>query len=280
MTVHTIPVHTGSPQATVVNVDPDVARRWLEANTHNRNTRQFVVNQYARDMAAGQWRFTGEAIKFAHDGTLLDGQHRLLAVVKSGATVSMLVINNLPLEAQDVMDSGIKRQALDGLKLAGYKNTSILQAAARIALALDANRMSREATKINSFSNVEIHQFVGDNNPAFAEAAQMAAHYKERIDAPPSVLAYCWWSCSALSAEATAAFFESIANAATYGAGDPRSALIRRIQTARRNNERLSQMAYLSLFLRTWNAWRKGQEIGRLQIQNQKGEPIPVPVPR
>ncbi len=52
------------PSASVVMVDPETARRWLGRNTHNRRIRLRVVAAYARDMSAGNWHITGEAIKF------------------------------------------------------------------------------------------------------------------------------------------------------------------------------------------------------------------------
>ncbi len=99
--------------ATFVNVTPPLAEMYLERNGRNRNIRPDVVSNYARDMSAHRWQITGEAIKLDADGNLLDGQHRLRAVIKSGETVTMLVIEGLPPEAQRVMDSGKPRTAGD-----------------------------------------------------------------------------------------------------------------------------------------------------------------------
>ena len=50
--------------SSVTLVTPDTAERWLSKNHNNRNVKRAVVNAYARDMAAGRWQITGEAIKF------------------------------------------------------------------------------------------------------------------------------------------------------------------------------------------------------------------------
>lgn len=269
------------PAATVVNITPEVAQRWLELNTHNRNVRPSVVAQYARDMAAGKWQFTGEAIKFAPDGTILDGQHRLLASVKSGATFTSLIVNGLDSATQDVMDSGAKRQAADAFRLAGVKNPTIVAATARLAMNIEAGRLSKSrfGSVTSSYSNAEIFEFV-QQSPGLVDAAVAAAHYRDLIDAHTSVMAYVWWRCGNVSAKATGEFFETVANSQTGGKGDARAALLRRLQTARRNNERLSQHAQVSLFMRAWNAWRRGQEVHRLQVETRLGEPIAIPVPR
>lgn len=266
------------PVATVATVTPTDAARWLEANTRNRTIRPFVVAAYARDMAAGRWQFNGEAIKFAADGTLLDGQHRLHAVVKSGATITVLIVNGLPPETQDVMDSGAKRQAADALRLAGMKNPTLVAATARLALNIERSNGKRN-TASGSFTNPEILTYI-EEHPGLIDAGIAAAHYRDRIDLHTSVLAYSWWRFGNVSAKATGEFFESVANAQTNGTGDPRAALIQRLRTARRNNERLSQHAQVSLTFRAWNAWRKGQPVQRLQVESRSGEPLPIPVPR
>lgn len=77
MTAQPKPTPLHKPEVAWVPIDPATAERWLKANKRNRKLRRGPVLAYARDMAAGNWRLTGEAIKFAPDGTLLDGQHLL-----------------------------------------------------------------------------------------------------------------------------------------------------------------------------------------------------------
>ena len=68
------------PSASLVYVTPDMAKRWLSKNTGNRPVKKAKVAQYARDMTEGRWEITGEAVKFAQSGRLIDGQNRLHAV--------------------------------------------------------------------------------------------------------------------------------------------------------------------------------------------------------
>lgn len=267
------------PVATVVDVTPEVAQRWLDANTHNRNVRPNVVNGYARDMAAGGWAMTGEPIKFATDGTLLDGQHRLLAVVRSGATVRMLVVNGLSVLAQDVMDSGAKRQVADGLKLSGHTNATALAAAARLTMYLGSGGSTTKTRGgFATYTHREVQRFIIEN-PDLVSAVTAAVSYGKRIDAHVSATAYVWWRCARVSRAATEEFFHTVAEHETRGKGDPRAALIKRLATSRRNAERLSQTAQVSLFLRAWNSWRKGHEMAHLPVESRSGA-IQIPAPR
>lgn len=117
------------------------AEKYLQFNTSNRPLRKSLVAQYARDMASGNWRLTHQGVAFNCDGTLLDGQHRLAAVVQSGATVQMLVARGVDSRSQLVMDDHAKRSAGDALSLSRKeKITQAEVAVIRGAIELSVNR--------------------------------------------------------------------------------------------------------------------------------------------
>lgn len=256
------------PSAEIYKVTPAVAKRWLSRNVRNRTISQTTVDAYARDMAAGAWQVTGEAVKFDTNGALADGQHRLTAVVQSGATVPMLVVRGLAPDAQRVMDSGKKRTASDALTLGGVKNACIIAAAARLALREPGAGFTSE--RISAPTNSEIADFI-EEHPEIHHAAEMASHYHPAFDAPPSVLTLCWMRFAAIDLFACAQFFIAVADMQTEGAGDPRLALIRRLANARRNRERLDAPAYLSLIFRAWNASRRGKSLNKLLTESHGG---------
>jgi hypothetical protein len=83
-------------------------------------------------MQRGEWELNGETIKIADDGTLLDGQHRLEAVLHSGATIESVVVRGLPMIAQDTIDTGRRRRLADVLSLEGYPDANALAAALNV----------------------------------------------------------------------------------------------------------------------------------------------------
>lgn len=264
------------PSISLVKVTPEHAEEWLGKNTHNRNIRQAAVTAYARDMAAGHWHVTAEPIKFTTDGTLLDGQHRLLAVIKAGVPIEMFVAKGIAEDAQRVMDTGAKRSPGDMLKLDGYSNANHLAASARFAMTYQTGIESRNQTLAPT--NSEISGFVTDN-PELVEAVAAVSYYRNTIDLPITVTAVAWWVLVRLDAEACESFFASIATSATAGAGDPRSTLIQRLASARRQGERLPQTAQLSMLFRVWNAWRKGNSLQKLPVYSRDGGQVPIPNP-
>lgn len=83
-------------EAKVQVITPELAEQYLTKNTNNyRSMSNSVVNAYATDMKTGNWKFNGDSIKFNKSGILVDGQHRLSAIVKSGVPVQMMVITEI-----------------------------------------------------------------------------------------------------------------------------------------------------------------------------------------
>ena len=77
-------------------ITPKTAEKYLEQNTNNyRRMNRNKVAIYARDMKNGSWQTNGEAIKFNKRGELVDGQHRLKAIMEADVPVKMLVIRDV-----------------------------------------------------------------------------------------------------------------------------------------------------------------------------------------
>ena len=104
--------------AKVETITPEIAKTMLGENVNNRRISRDNVNLFAREIRNGEWRFNGEAIKFGKDGRLLDGQHRLLAVIAADKPLTTLVIRGLEDETQQTMDSGKTRTLGDVLTCA------------------------------------------------------------------------------------------------------------------------------------------------------------------
>lgn len=265
-------------RAEIVEVTPDMATLWLEANTHNRAVRPSTVAKYARDMSAGNWLMTGEAIKFAPSGTLLDGQHRLRAVIDAGVPVRMLVMHNVDSAAQEVMDSGLKRTASDALGLAGYGNRTLLASVANLAIALESGINARTGGlgRSGENSHTEIIDWV-QNHPSVLEPVRLTqTRYSSTIDAPPTSVAYAYWQMGEINPDLAAEFFEGMATMSTNGVGDPRLAAMRYFMRAKRERVRVSHTIALSILYRTWNAWRKGKRLTSIRTEVD-GKPIAIP---
>jgi hypothetical protein len=123
--------HHPSLQTDVELVTPALAREWLEGAAANRNLSLRAVDRFADDMRAERWMTNGQPIIFNVEGQLIDGRHRLSAVLLAGVEVPMLVVRGVAQEAFATMDSGRSRTIADVLSIQGHKNTNVLAASAR-----------------------------------------------------------------------------------------------------------------------------------------------------
>jgi hypothetical protein len=73
-------------------VTPSMAEYYLGKNTANRRVSERRVRIYERDLLNGNFGTTHQGIAFYNDGSLADGQHRLLAIVKANLPAKLLVV--------------------------------------------------------------------------------------------------------------------------------------------------------------------------------------------
>ena len=71
---------------------PEVADVWLrEFNNHNRPLSASVVKTLASTIENGEWKLTHQGIAIDKDINLIDGQHRLAAIVSSDTTIPIMI---------------------------------------------------------------------------------------------------------------------------------------------------------------------------------------------
>src|SRR5215470_2655832 len=90
----------------VLTVTPRRASEYLERNTLNRPLSRRTVREFAEAMRRGEWRVTHQGIAFDAEGALVDGQHRLAAIVEADLPVELTVFTEVPVGAFDVLDTG------------------------------------------------------------------------------------------------------------------------------------------------------------------------------
>jgi hypothetical protein len=110
-------------QIGIETITPELARLWLSHNLNNRNIRRHRVVKFRDELLAGRWKLTHQGIAFNCDGSLKDGQHRLLAIDESGVTVKMVVARGLTDDVIPYVDRGSIRHIHDNGKMMGIDVT-------------------------------------------------------------------------------------------------------------------------------------------------------------
>lgn len=258
----------------VVTLTPADAKKILDcSNTHNRVMRPKAVAEYARDMASGRWAQNGEAIKFDRNGVLLDGQHRLAAIVASGVPVAMLVVTGLAPETQETMDSGRKRSTGDALGLRGEHNATVLASVARRVWMWEHgnHRFSGGTTPTTAECTALLNE-----RPELRRSAEIAVrvHYTFRY-LPQSITGAAHHIFSRISQEDAVWFFARLGDGAELPVGHPVLTLRTRIMTDRAAGKHVADGRLMAYLVRTWNAVRDGESLTRLQFGAESAMPMP-----
>ncbi len=254
-------------------VTPEQAKAWLgeSVNDANRHIRKKKVEQYARDMANGDWTESNDAISLDEDGKLLNGQHRLSAIVAHGKPVELLVARGLPRGSQLSMDSGVPRQFGDHLKMSG----GMPNATSYASLSRQMFLLESDVHQSGQVSRAEQQGWLEQNaDDAHSAVAASRAAYRY-VDANVTALAMAHILVSRVNGPALADhYLAQLARPAGEPDGSAVFAVTSRFYTSRRTGQRLRVRQHLSLLVRGWNHWAVGNEVRMLQMT---GEDTRVP---
>ena len=127
-------------------ITPLIAAAYLEKNTNNRSLRNVVINAYVKEMKEGRWVLSNDAITFDEEGRLINGQHRLTAVVRSGCTCDFFVARGMKTDSFEVMDNGYTRSSSQIFRLKDVPN-----AAAAVAVLTRWQNFASMGTAVSAF---------------------------------------------------------------------------------------------------------------------------------
>ena len=97
-------------KTTIEKITPATARKYLQGNVENRVINWAWVKALADALRRGEWKLTHQGIAITGSGRLLDGQHRLLAIVEADLPATMMVTREVDADAYAGMDIGRKRR--------------------------------------------------------------------------------------------------------------------------------------------------------------------------
>lgn len=106
-----------------VLVTPHLAKQFLEMNHPlNRNRRATHIQFLANEIMDGRFVETGSPVVFDSEGFLVDGQHRLEAIVLAGVPVILWIVNGVDPGSIHKIDIGLSRSHADISKIIGRKD--------------------------------------------------------------------------------------------------------------------------------------------------------------
>lgn len=251
-------------KANLMTITPEWAQKTLnEKNAGNRTMNRIHVESLAKEMRRGKWKVNGDTICL--NGTrLIDGQHRLAAVVLSGVCIQTFVIEGLASDVFDTKDVGKRRSAGDTLGVRGEPNACRLAA----CLILIDKYVTGRSDKSVTYSNTEIEELL----EKYPEARNSLHTNKAgRGIITPSVLDACHYLFSRKDPVLAEEFVEKLTRGTGLEEGTPWYILRERLVANSLSKAKLDRPYLMALCIKAWNHSRVGGTIRFLRWRD-KGE--------
>lgn len=248
------------PSFKIEKVTPAKAAKWLETNLDNRKIAPTVVSKYALDMIAGHWDVS-QPIFFDMNDNLVDGQHRLMAVIEADITVEMAIGRGFDPKVKIVLDTGRRRTFADLLHWMGEKNTNHLAAVVRMSWQWQ-NGYIYSSKGWGSFSHNGGLDFL-EANPSIRKFVGMGTKMRNLLSVPTPVVAALAHRIYQIDAPDADAFIAQIQMGQGLEQGMPTYAFRQFAlnKQARPADSRPGREVYLACMIKAWNAYILGEEI-------------------
>lgn len=252
-------------EASIERITPAKAGRMLEQNRRNRKLTRKAVLALAEAIRRGEWQINGEAIKFADDGRLLDGQHRLNAIVEAGTPVDTLVVRGLNSDVFKTIDTGRVRKSNDVLSVRGVKYATGCGTALRTLAWYLTGDMHERSIRLTHTQLLEL----ADEHAELIEGSEVVMCRPLVTPLlPQSVQIFLWYGMTRIDAEAAHAFFKGLANPGhAPPSGSARGQVIRALRGKLEGFDAFGEPprpAYKRGWCMTaWNAFIAGESVSR-----------------
>ncbi len=235
-------------------------------NRSNRRLRRLRVAQYAAMMGRGEWKDSGDTIRFDTEGWLLDGQHRLHACVDSGVSFKAMVVRSVSPDVMPIIDTGLPRSMADVLDWAGAKNVHTVAAACNLVLQWRTGTLrDRHKAKI-AISRDSMKELVVAHPDAWEEAIKLGRAASRSIGLPASVWAALAFEALWVDIEVTSAFFESLVDGVGLDDTSPILALRNWSMNSVATHRRRKQHEVLTAGAKMWNSYVNGRPVKLVKV--------------
>lgn len=251
-------------QINQVLMTPEWASQILAKNTLNRTSRPTLVAQIAADISAGRWQLTPQTCSIAIDGTLLDGQHRLMAIVKSGQAVPLMLAVNCPPEIFSAIDTGLSRTPGDLLKIEGAPNYNNVAALIRAATLYKQVPHLTWTNKCIALSKQEILNIYKSDPASWVQSACWNKNRRSCKIAHPTAVATLHYLChqkSLETGELVSSYIKQFTSGELLASGSPILA-IRNYMLNNYNATNDKRLQFnLACHIKAFSYWRDGCEL-------------------
>lgn len=257
----------------VILITPELAEKFLERNSHNRPLLRSHVNFLAGEMRESRWQYNSFPIVFSSEGILLDGQHRLEAILLTGMSFPFAVSGRLPPGVFTTIDENRPRSGGDTLALLGERNSRNL--AAGIGLAYDILTGRTDFQRTTKISNAKLLTIL-DEHPEIRKSIPFSRSLNSLI-APSVVIALHYVFGLKHSPGMSDTFFHRVATGESLAVHDPILLLRKRLIENATSKAKISRRYMAALIIKAWNNWAHGKALRSLKFIEAGEAPEPFP---
>jgi len=265
----------------IPELTPEMAEKFL-ANQHTgqRNLRENHVYGIAKAMEVGDYRWTGDPIRFDKGGRLIDGQHRLTAITLSGITLKeVLVVEVNDDQVSSYIDTNVRPRTLNDIRK--FNGLRTVNNAVIAAILLDYTNFKHHDRMVLTKAEQSL---IVEGSPHIDDLTALYSAGRSKLGLTSSQLAG-FLRCIKANRNAAMAFFTAACqnNHEVAGIYEPNVKLLidwmfrsreRRIGKIRGSTATYSQEAVTSAskVIKAYNAWRRGEVLLKLQQSDNMPE--------
>lgn len=261
-----------------VLITPEIAAMLLERNVNNRRPKRRAIEQYKRDMLAGEWNPDASDLKVNRLGELADGQNRCTASVEGEVPFPTLLRTGLDPDARDHVDQGVRRTGGDTFLMMGLSDPNNISAA--------INMRERYEKTIKEYggkqtinprrvpmTHAELKDYL-DEHPSVVAMVSLGTEMQRIGPGVPRSVYIAALSMFAESSEKLAReFADRFISGESSGTGDPMLALARYLAKAKSPTEmktksRNKNQKHLGAFVNAWNAWVQSEVVHNIAVRD------------
>ena len=255
----------------VTKINPVSAQDILDMNTANRKLNQNRISFLANQMEKGKWDSNGDSIRISKNNVLMDGQHRLHAIIKSGVEIETLLITGLEFDVFKTIDTGKSRSGGDVLSVIGQKNTRNLAAALLVVEDLmTGNTGFSRKIKVSNEDVLEMFEKYRGIEVFISNKQKV----KFMIPSVANALHYIFYK---INPEKCTMFFDHLETGAGLEAFSPIRLLRERLIDNTISKGKMTKKYMIALSIKAWNAFVDGRALKSLRFRDSGDNPESFP---
>jgi hypothetical protein len=245
---------------------PQWATELLSTIKRQRPLNRPHVAHLSSEILEGRWELTNDAVCVAVDGSLINGQHRLTAIKKTGIPVDVLLAEGLSSSSFTKMDIPRKRSAADMVALSGGTNAASASSVVSLVVRYENQEVSLFGWRI--LSNEQVVEEYVKRKVDIDRSVAMGRGVPRGLGIGVSVVAGTHYLISKIDPVDATRFIRA------FNDGDASVPEAFRLREAllRRGRGRLSSGEGLAIMLNAWRNHRSGRSVSKtrspLYIQN------------